>query len=115
MARNKSVHVDFRLTPSEKEKLKRNADKARMSMSEYILALNDRKKITVIDGVPELVVEVTRIGTNVNQIAFQCNANKSVSDQQLKLVLSRLDDVKVIVSAIIKKLYAEADEEETEI
>lgn len=115
MALVKTEYIHVRLSPSEKEKLKQKSKQARMTMSEYILALNDRKKITVIDGVPELVVEITRIGTNINQIAYQCNASRSVSDLQLKTVLQRLDDVKAILTAIIKRLYAQPNDDETEI
>lgn len=79
-------------------------------MSEYILALNEHKKIYVVDSIPELVVELTRIGTNINQIAAQVNTYKNVSEYQLKEVLKYQDDVKKIMSQILKMVF-DAEEE----
>lgn len=105
MARNKNDRIYIRLSPEEKITIKHQAIKCRMNMSEYILALNEQKKIYVIDGIPELVVELTRIGTNVNQIATQVNTYKNVSEYQLKQVLNNQEDVKKIMSQILKQIY----------
>ena len=63
MARTKTVQVALRLTPSEKENLSTQAAKARMSMSQYLLALSEQKKIIVAEGLPELCVQLIKIQT----------------------------------------------------
>ena len=114
MARNKTVRVDLRISPEEKESLQAKSKQARMKMSEYILALSEQKKIFVIDGIPELTIEITRIGVNVNQIAMVVNAHKTASDFQLKQVNDSLEEIQNILTTIIKAIYG-ADDEDMEI
>lgn len=110
ISRYKDSEVHLRMMPEEKESLKENARKSRMTMSEYILALNRQKKINVVDGIPALVVELTRIGVNINQIATVANQNKNVSDVQLDIVSDKLTDCQKIMSKILKLVY-DFDEE----
>ena len=79
MARTKTERVALRFSAEEKNILKEKAAEARMNMSEYILALAQDKKIIVVENVPSLVVEITRIGVNINQVAAVANSKKSVN------------------------------------
>ncbi len=78
-----------------------------MSLSSYIIALSENKKITVADNIPQLLLEITRTGTNINQNAHIGNSQKYVSKQQLDEVLKLLDDVKSIMQKILSELYNE--------
>lgn len=98
------------MTKEDKKSLRSNAMQSRMTMSEYVLALNKQKKINVVDGIPGLVVELTRIGVNINQIATVANQNRNVSDYQLNLVLDKLSECQKILSDIIKLVYGVSDE-----
>ena len=98
------------MTKEDKDNLKHNAKQSRMTMSEYVLALNKQKKINVVDGIPELVVELTRIGVNINQIATVANQNRSVSEYQLDLVLDKISECQKIMSKIIKFVYGNYDD-----
>lgn len=110
MSRQKDHRIFVRATEEEKESLKQNAKQSRMTMSEYVLALNKQKKINVVDGIPELVVELTRIGVNINQIATVANQKRNVSDYQLNFVLDKLSECQKILSDIIKLVYGVSDE-----
>ena len=101
MPRTKTAQVLLRFTPAEKENLLRRAAEARMSMSKYILALSEQKKIYVIDGLPELIVQIIKIGTNVNQVAFVANLYKSVSLEQITLLRNDLEEVKQLIKKLI--------------
>lgn len=68
-----------------------------MSISSYIIALSENKKITVAENIPELLLEITRIGTNINQIAHIGNSQKYVNKQQLDEVLNLLEDIESIM------------------
>ena len=50
-----------------------------MTVSQYVMALDDEKKIYVVDCVPELVLEISRIGVNINQITHVGNSQKFVN------------------------------------
>lgn len=78
-----------------------------MSISSYIIHLSENKKIIVSENIPRLLVEVTRIGTNINQIAHIGNSQKYVNKQQLDEVASLLEDVKSIMQKILSELYNE--------
>ena len=103
----KSCQLHFRLTSSELKELQKKAEQAHMSISSYIIHLSENKKIIVSENIPRLLVEVTRIGTNINQIAHIGNSQKYVNKQQLDEVASLLEDVKSIMQKILSELYNE--------
>ena len=69
----KNIKVTVRLTPIEYEALKSKCSKARVSLSEYIRVTIKDKDVYIIEGVPELLLELNRIGNNINQIARAVN------------------------------------------
>lgn len=93
----KKVLINFRISLEEKKKLQAKAKQAHMSISSYIIALSENKKITVAENIPELLLEITRIGTNINQIAHIGNSQKYVNKQQLDEVLNLLEDIESIM------------------
>lgn len=103
----KSCRVYLRVTPSELNELKKKAEIAHMSVSSYIVYLSENKKITVAENLPELLLEITRIGTNINQIAHIGNSQKYVNKQQLDEVLNLLEDIESIMQQILSELYNE--------
>lgn len=103
----KSCQLHFRLTSSELKELQKKAEQAHMSISSYIIHLSENKRIIVSENIPRLLVEVTRIGTNINQIAHIGNSQKYVNKQQLDEVASLLEDVKSIMQKILSELYNE--------
>ena len=110
MGRTKTTHITMRLTPAEKEKLSSKAAEARMSMSQYLLALSEQKKIIVVDELPELVRQIIKIGTNVNQIAMVANTHKSVSSKQIETVESQLSDIQNLLGNLIDVIKNSKDE-----
>lgn len=110
MPRNKTAQVHLRYTPEEKEQLEVRAAEARLSMSQYLLALSEQKKIIVADGLPELCRQIMKIGTNVNQIALVANTHKTVSEKQLDAVNDSLMDVKNLLIKLIDTIQNSKDE-----
>ena len=103
----KNCQLNLRLTPSELRELQKKAEISHMSVSGYIMTLSENKKITVAENIPELLLEITRIGTNINQIAHIGNSQKYVNKQQLDGILNLLEDVKSIMQKILSELYNE--------
>lgn len=110
MARTKTIQVALRLTPLEKEKLSSKAAEARMSMSQYLLALSEQKRIIVADELPELCRQIIRIGTNVNQIVMVANTAKSVSDKQIDIVNQNLIEIQNLLGRMIDTIKDSCDE-----
>lgn len=109
MSEKKNARIEFRVTQEEKEELTKKAAKARQSLSQYILTLSENKKIIVIDGVPELVKQIVKIGVNVNQIATIANTNRSVDDYYLKRVGDSLDNISALLGKLLKKVNQQVD------
>lgn len=103
----KSCQLNLRLTPSELNELQKKAEQAHMSISGYIISLSENKKITVAENIPELLLEITRIGTNINQIAHIGNSQKYVNKQHLDEIANLLEDVKSLMQKILSEIYNE--------
>ncbi len=111
LATQKTLQVHFRLTPEQKENLTNKAQSARLSVTEYLLALSERKKIYVVDGLPELCVQIIKIGTNINQVTHTINANRSVSEKQIECLNSNLIEIQNLLGKMIDKIKCSTDDE----
>lgn len=101
MPQEKVAQVHFRLSPLEKEKLISRANEAHMNLSDYIMHLSEQKRIVVVDELPDLINQIVKIGTNVNQIALVANTYKSVSAQQIEQLENELSRVRRALTQII--------------
>ena len=97
------------LTPTEKKNLKSKADQSKMPISKYLITLSEDKKIHVTEKIPDLYLEITRIGVNINQIAHVANSQKYVNARQLQEIMDLMKDVKLYMAKVVDSLE---DEEE---
>ena len=110
MPRQKDERVHLRMTKEQKENLALKAAEARLSMSQYMLALSEQKKIIIADGLPELCRQIIKIGTNVNQIALVANTHKTVSEKQLETVNDNLVNIQLLLGKLIDTIQNSKDE-----
>jgi len=73
---NKSKLLNFRLSESDMAKIKAKSARANLTVSAFILSSALNKPIVVVDGLPEAVKEMRRIGANVNQLSTLVNMEK---------------------------------------
>jgi len=109
MPKTKLARIDLRMTPEEKENLKRKADEAHMTVSKYILHLSQTKRIILKDDIAKLTVEISRIGRNINQIAYIGNYQKFVNRTQLKVVSEYLKQIEDLQRKILRAMFSEED------
>jgi hypothetical protein len=107
MPRNRNKEIKLRATEKEKNNLLEKAKTARMSMSEYVIALSENKKIIVAESLPNLVLEITRIGVNINQVAMVANSNKSINEFQTENLCRSLDEIKEVLKTILSEFYGD--------
>lgn len=110
MSRIKTERLELRLTAKQKEKLVELSKQSRMNMTEYIIAVSEQKKIVVADGIPELLKQIIKIGTNVNQITMIANSNQSVSSNQIDIVNNNLLKIQNLISDLIDEIKNSKDE-----
>ncbi len=66
--------MTIRLTEQERDFICRRAKKAQMSLTDFIMALAYCREIVVPPDLSPLLLELKRMGNNVNQIAQKVNA-----------------------------------------
>ena len=89
---NKNRHFNFRVNEKEYNKIKSKIEKSKLNTSEYLLRTATNKEIIVIDGLEEIIIQLRKIGNNINQLTKLCN--------QGRLTNINLEDVKKEMNSI---------------
>lgn len=97
--RLRDTTLTIRLTKAEKERIERNAKRAERSITDYLVFLSLQTPIHVVEDVKSLLIELKRIGNNLNQITAKINAGafwsynfEDVIDGQ-KMIYDQLLDI----------------------
>ena len=88
--------VSVRLSDSEKEKLELNASLAGLKASAYIRHIISNAKPPIHRFDKAMIIQVARIGNNINQIAKHVNIDKVIDGVVLKQIIEvnkKLDDL----------------------
>ena len=109
MPKTKLSRVEVRMTPEEKENLKRKATEAHMTVSKYIIHLSQTKRVILKEDIAKLTVEISRIGNNINQIAYIGNYQKFVNRTQLKVVSELLQQIEDLQRKILRAMFSDED------
>ena len=95
--RKRNQTISIRLTPTEKKEIITKAKQAQMTLTDYLIECSRNTNIKVTD-LSEVLVELKRIGNNLNQIARKANSRKfffakldSVIEGQRKIYDAILD------------------------
>ena len=77
--RKRNQTLTVRLTAAEKDSITQKAAKARMCLTDYIVASSLLTEIHVAEDTRPLLTELKRIGNNLNQISTKINAGAFTS------------------------------------
>ena len=72
----KDIKVSTRMASADREKIRALAQKAGLSMSDYVTACCLGKRIVIIDGLKDVLRQQKAIGNNLNQLAVLANTGK---------------------------------------
>ena len=109
MPKTKLSRVEVRMTPEEKENLKRKAAEAHMTVSKFIIHLFQTKRVILKDDIAKLTVEISRIGRNINDIAYIGNYQKFINRTQLKVVSELLKQIEDLQRKILRAMFSDED------
>ena len=109
MPKTKLSRVEVRMTPKEKEYLKNKAEEAHMTVSKYIVYLSETKSVILKDDIAKLTVEITRIGSDINDIAYIGNYQKYINRTQLEIVSKYLQQIIELQKKILAAMFSEED------
>ncbi len=90
--RRRNETLTVRLTKAEKSEIITKAKRAKMNLTEFIVALSRQTEIVLPPDTAPIILELKRIGNNLNQIAAKVNSGaayvpdlKSVIENQNKV------------------------------
>lgn len=91
----KTAKINLRVTPEEYELIKKKAKKAGLSTSELIRRLLDDETIVEAPSVDfyEMIREIKRVGSNLNQVLHKLNAAGIAHPLELKRCANRILEV----------------------
>lgn len=72
--RRRSETLTVRLTKAEKAAIIAKSKRAKMTLTEYLLAVSRDTKIVLPPDIAPIILELKRIGNNLNQIATKVNS-----------------------------------------
>lgn len=104
-----TARLKLRMTAEDKKRIQSKAAAANMTMSEFARALIDRKKIVVAPELPELLRQIIKIGTNVNQILLVNETYGTASREATEEVKSNLSAVTAAVSDLVTECKCRKD------
>jgi len=91
--------IAMRFRESDYAAIKKKAEKVNMNFTEFVTAAAINKRITVINGLSDVLKEQKAIGRNINQLTTLCNMGKIVCPdlqelkQQYAEVLTTLNEI----------------------
>lgn len=104
-----TARLKLRMTAEDKKMIQDKAAAANMTVSEFVRALVDRKKIVVAPELPELLRQIIRIGTNANQILLVNENYGTASREVTEKVKSNLSAVTAAVSDLVTECRCRKD------
>lgn len=72
----KSRKLSIRISDEDLQTLHHNAERAKLSLTEYVTKCGLGKQIIVINGLDKIIRQQKAIGRNLNQITTLCNMDK---------------------------------------
>jgi uncharacterized phage-like protein YoqJ len=103
--RKRNKQVIFRMTEEEYLKFLYKAKKSNLKQNEYLINCITEKDIIVIDGLRETLIELNRIGANVNQISKNLNGGIFTgAEQEVKEIRKNLTDLKSSIIEVLEKV-----------
>jgi uncharacterized membrane-anchored protein len=102
--RERNKQLNIRLNEEEVKVMQKNIKKSKLSQSEYIRKSILQKNIIVIDEIKELMVELKRVGNNLNQITRMMNSGEIKDSKELTEVKNNLENIWNKVIEALKKV-----------
>ena len=99
---NKNRHFNFRVNEKEYNKIKSKIEKSELNTSEYLLKTAMNKEIIVIDGLEEIIMQLRKIGNNINQLTKLCNQGR-LTNINLEDVKKEMKSIWQLLNLLIQK------------
>ena len=98
--RKREKQIKFYVNEKEYEQIKKKIEKSKLKQQEYLIKSALNKKIIVIDGLKEILLELSREGNNLNQIAKKINEGEQKDIKEMK---NKLNNLWGLIEEILKE------------
>lgn len=102
-SRARPKQVKFWASEKELEQIKKKVKKSKLTQSEYLLRSALDKNILVVDGLKEILIELSREGNNLNQIAKALNQKEEFKEEQFLETKEKLMELWSLIEKILRE------------
>ena len=99
---NKNRHFNFRVNEKEYNKIKSKIEKSKLNTRDYLFRPAMKKEIIVIDGLEEIIIQLRKIGNNINQLTKLCNQGR-LTNINLEDVKKEMKSIWQLLNLLIQK------------
>ena len=105
MSKNRTERIFIRVSPTEKKKIEEKAALVNKSVANYLIDLSDNSKVIDTKIIPTLILDIRRVGTNINQIAAVANSQKYINKPLLLKVIEHEKEIAGLLRQILEEVY----------
>ena len=105
MSKNRTERIFIRVSPTEKKKIEEKAALVNKSVANYLIDLSENSKVIDTKIIPTLILDIRRVGTNINQIAAVANSQKYVNKPLLLNVIEYEKEIAGLLRQILEEVY----------
>lgn len=101
--RKRNKQLKIYLSDEEYQTFIEQVSKSKLSQTDFFIKCVTKKKITVVDGLKETLIELKRIGVNINQISKNLNGGIfQNADKELKAVKEEFAKVNDLMLVLLR-------------
>ena len=105
MSKNRTERIFIRVSPTEKKKIEEKAALVNKSVANYLIDLSENSKVIDTKIIPSLILDIRRVGTNINQIAAIANSQKYINKPLLLKVIEHEKEIAGLLRQILEEVY----------
>ena len=105
MSKNRTERIFIRVSPTEKKKIEEKAALVNKSVANYLIDLSENSKVIDTKIIPTLILDIRRVGTNINQIAAIANSQKYINKPLLLKVIEHEKEIAGLLRQILEEVY----------
>ena len=105
MSKNRTERIFIRVSPTEKKKIEEKAALVNKSVANYLIDLSENSKVIDTKIIPTLILDIRRVGTNINQIAAIANSQKYINKPLLLKVIEHEKEIAGLLRKILEEVY----------
>lgn len=105
MSKDKTDRIFIRVSPTEKKKIEEKAKQVNRTVAGYLLSLSESRRIIDTTKMASLIVEIRKIGVNINQIVAVANTQKYVNKEMQTKIIKNQEEIIDLLQKILEEVY----------